>query len=88
MQNYLISARSNGKQYAAIKSLPDHPKKKILWIVYNEDMVKYTEKLIAEIKGESYMQYISVVSRQQSSKKQGTVYFDPLLMDHIGNGNA
>jgi len=76
------------RQHKAISSLPDRPKSRILWIVYNDDMVDYTRAMIEEIKGEDYMKHIKVVSRTHSSKEPGTVYFDPLLLDHIGNGNA
>lgn len=75
------------KQLRAISRLPDCPKSSILWIVYNEDMVEYTNKMIEEIKGKDYMKFIKVVSRDHSSKEVGTVYFDPMLLDHLGNGN-
>jgi len=51
-------------------------------------MVKYTEALIEQIKGKEYMTNISVVSKDDSSKERttGSIYFDPTLMDLIGNG--
>ena len=76
------------RQHRAIASLPNSPKSRILWIVYNDDMVDYTKAMIQEIKGEAYMKHIKVVSRDHSSKEPGTVYFDPMLLEHIGNGNA
>lgn len=76
------------KHHRAISNLPDNPKKPILWIVYNEDMVEYTRNLISEIKGQDYMKHIKVIPRDRSSKEPGTVYFDPMLMDHISNGSA
>jgi hypothetical protein len=78
----------NTKHYWAIRNLPNNPAKPILWIVYNEDMVEYTRNLISEIKGEDYMEHIKVVARTEAYKESGTVYFDPLLMDHISNGSA
>lgn len=77
-----------GKQEAAIKCLPDNPNKHIYWIVYNEDMVKYTESLIEKIRGSDYMNNITVVAKNDPSKDRttGTVYFDPTLMDLMGNG--
>lgn len=82
-------ALTQGKTIQAIKLLPDNPPKKIYWIVYNQDMVKYTEKLIANIRGSEYLtKYVRVVAKGDSStrRSKGTVYFDPSLMDLIGNG--
>lgn len=75
------------RQHKAISSLPDCPKSNILWIVYNDDMVDYTRAMIEEIKGKDYMKFVKVVSRLNSSRESGSVYFDPMLLDHIGNGN-
>lgn len=80
-----------GKTIQAINSLPDNPVKKIYWIVYNEDMVKYTQDLIIQVKGEEYFhKYVRVVPKGDSSKRRskGTVYFDPNLMDLISNGST
>jgi hypothetical protein len=76
------------KQVNAIRCLPDSPKKHIYWIVYNKDMVKYTEALIEQIRGKEYMTHITVVSRGDHTKDRtkGSVYFDPTLLDLIGNG--
>ena len=78
----------SGKQEVAIRNLPSNPKKHIYWIVYNQDMVKYTEALIEQIRGKEYMSNITVVSKNDPSKERtkGSVYFDPMLMDLIGNG--
>jgi len=77
-----------GKQDAAIRGLPNNPSKHIYWIVYNRDMVKYTEDLIEQIKGPEYMSHITVVAKSDPSKDRtkGAIYFDPTLMDLIGNG--
>lgn len=78
----------SGKQEVAIKNLPESPSKHIYWIVYNEDMVKYVEDLIESIRGSDYLKYVTVVSKNDPSKDRtkGSVYFDPTLMDLIGNG--
>ena len=77
-----------GKQESAIRRLPDNPNKHIYWIVYNRDMIKYTEALIEQIKGKEYMSNITVVCKTDNSteRSKGHVYFDPTLMDLIGNG--
>jgi hypothetical protein len=88
MNTFLSEDHRVGKQINAIRGLPDDPKKHIYWIVYNKDMVKYTEALIEQIKGPEYMTKITVVSKNDPSKERtkGSVYFDPTLMDLIGNG--
>jgi hypothetical protein len=51
-------------------------------------MVKYTEALIEQIRGKEYMTHITVVSKNDPSRDRttGNIYFDPTLMDLIGNG--
>lgn len=83
-----MQERCIGKQYLAIKNLPDNPTKPILWIVYNEDMVEHTRCVIESIRGSDYMKNVIVTSRANSSKHRGTVYFDPLLYELLGNGNG
>lgn len=86
MQNIM-----RGKLEYAIRSLPKEPTKRIYWIVYNQDMVEFTAKRIAEIRGQDYLdKYITVVAKGDPSKERttGSVYFDPLLYDHLGNGNV
>ena len=80
--------RRLGKVYTAIKSLPDTPTRPIYWIVYNSDMVEYTTRMIASIKGEDYLQYIKVVAKSEPTNKRinGSIYFDPGLYDLLGNG--
>lgn len=88
MQN---SMRSGKILAAYIRSLPTHPAKHIYWIVYNEDMISYVENLIKEIKGLDYFdKYVTVVSKSNPSKDRttGIVYFDPSLLDLLGNGNT
>lgn len=79
-----------GKVAAAIRGLPDSPDKPIYWIVYNADMIKYTENLIREIKGQDYLGNVTVVAKGENSKnrERGYIYFDPGLYDYLGNGNA
>ena len=88
MQNTM---RSSGKLEHSIKLLPKKPPKHIFWIVYNQDMVEYTSNLIAEIKGKEYRdKYVTVVAKGDNSRDRanGSVYFDPNLLDLLGNGNV
>lgn len=73
------------RQRKAILGLPDDGKP-ILWIVYNNDMVKGTIQLIEELRGEEFLCNVKVVSRTNSSKYNGRIHFDPTLMDLLGNG--
>jgi len=77
-----------GKQEVAIRNLPESPDKHIFWIVYNRDMIKYVEDLIKDIRGKEYLSNITVVAKSDPCKDRtsGSVYFDPTLMDLIGNG--
>lgn len=86
-----VTATRIGKVHQAITNLPEHPRKRIFWIVYNHDMIKYTEDMIVEIKGQEYLDnYVSVVARTDPTKDRtkGSIYFDPGLLDLLGNGNA
>ena len=76
------------KQETAISNLPENPNKHIYSVVYNSDMVKFTNDLIKKIKGRSYMEHITVVAKGDPTKERddGYLYFDPTLMDLIGNG--
>lgn len=81
------SGRQQGKTEAAIRRLPDKPKKQIVWIVYNNDMVEFTRSQIARIKGEEYLRnYVIVTPRSTSSKYNGQIVFDPRFFDLEGNG--
>lgn len=86
MQNNL----RRGKVVAAIRSLPDNPTKPIYWIVYNSDMIAYTQNLIREIKGPEYLNMITVVAKNENTKQRekGQIYFDPSLYDLLGNGTT
>jgi hypothetical protein len=86
-----VTSQRIGKVLQAINSLPNNPRKHIYWIVYNHDMIKYTEDMIAEIKGKEYLSnHVTVVAKTDPSKDRtkGSVYFDPGLLDLLGNGNA
>jgi hypothetical protein len=75
----------------AIKSLPENPIKHIYWIVYNQDMVAHTEQCIISIRGQDYLDnHVTVVAKGDPSKNRvnGSVYFDPNLLDLLGNGNV
>ena len=79
-----------GKVESTIRSLPDHPTKHIYWIVYSRDMIDYMTRQIEDIRGTDYMAHITVVAKGDPSKERtnGLIYFDPTLMDLIGNGRA
>lgn len=78
-----------GKTVAAIERLPENPDRKIYWVVYNKDMIKYTENLIAEIRGKDYLkQHVKVVSLEKKQGANNSIYLDPMLLDHIGNGQG
>lgn len=78
-----------GKTVAAIERLPENPDRKIYWVVYNKDMIKYTENLIAEIRGKDYLkQHVKVVSIEKKQGANNSIYLDPMLLDHIGNGQG
>lgn len=84
----VTEARQCGKHQAAIARLPDEPEKKIVWIVYNDDLVQYTRDMIVLIKGEDYLDnHVIVTTRAKSSRCVGSVVFDPFFFDHLGNGN-
>lgn len=85
------TVRRVGKVFSAICRLPDNPTKHIYWVVYNHDMIQYTEDMIASVKGPDYLEkHVTVVAKSDPSKErsQGLLYFDPGLMDLLGNGNA
>ena len=71
-----------------IKRLPDVPTETLKWVVYNNDQVSMTTQLIDSIKGEGYCErYCDVISRQDLNRRDsGSIYYDPRLLDHIGNG--
>lgn len=78
-----------GKTVAAIERLPENPDRKIHWVVYNKDMIKYTENLIAEIRGKDYLKnHVKVVSLEKKQGANNSIYLDPMLLDHIGNGQG
>jgi hypothetical protein len=81
-----VSNNAYERQREAILRLPDDDGKQIVWIVYNNDMVKGTMRLIEELRGEEFLRKVKVVSRMNSSKYNGRIHFDPTLHDLLGNG--
>lgn len=79
-----------GKLEASIRILPDNPSKHIYWIVYNSDMIDMAVEAIKRVKGEAYLEHVTVVARSAPVKQRdnGYVYFDPYLLDLIGNGGT
>lgn len=73
--------------FNVVKGLPDVPDKPIIWIVYSDDFIQHTRDYIARIRGQKYLDsFVTVVSRQNSSKFNGKIYFDPMIYDHLSNG--
>ena len=86
-----VHLRQMGKLERAVQGLPKNPAKHIYWIVYNQDMIEYTKSIVAKIKGQDYLdKYVTVVAKGDSTKDRvnGSVYFDPNLLDLLGNGNV
>lgn len=83
-------ARRMGKQEMAIMSLPEHPAKHIYWIVYNHDMISYVSNLIESLRGKEYSSNVTVVAKGSPTKERtdGAIYFDPTLLDLLGNGGS
>lgn len=71
-----------------IERLPEAPDSKISYVVYNDDHVAKTKELIDSIKGDGYCdKYCNVVSRAAlNADSHASVYYDPRLLDHLGNG--
>lgn len=88
MEQIIQESILQSKQAAAIMRLPENPKKRIIWIVYNEEMVSWTENLIIKLRGSEYLKKVKVVPKSRSSKYIGHIYFDPVLYDLLGNGNV
>lgn len=82
-----MEARRQGKTDRLIRSLPSDPDKKIIWIVYNSDMIASARKRLVDVWGEHYVnRNVEVVSRTNSSKFNGHIYFDPWFYSHLSNG--
>ena len=75
-----------------IEKFPAKPTNNIIYVVYNDDMIRASEELIAEVHGMEYMQkYVLVTSNTNLPKEKFaasncTIYFDPSLHDYNGNG--
>jgi hypothetical protein len=75
-----------------IEKFPIKPTAHIVYIVYNNNMIRAIEDLICEIHGKKYFNdnvTISTLGRSLPTSLKGKrciVYFDPLLYSHIGNG--
>lgn len=83
----------NNASIENIRNLPDNPTKRIVWVVYNANMISMTESTIISIKGQEYFdKYVTVVASQQGRidiEEQDVgahIYFDPHLHSLIGNG--
>lgn len=75
------------KLFEVIKSLPDEPERKIIWVAYNSNMALGAANLMKLIKGEDYVDSVIFVSRDELDPNlEGDIYYSPDLYDHIGNG--
>jgi len=77
-------SRQQGRQLAAIDSLPANPSKPIYWIVNTPQAVKGVEDLIRYVRGKEYFdKYVTVVAKGESTKRRenGIIYFDPILYE-------
>ena len=75
-----------------IEKFPVDPDAHIIYIVYNNDMVRATEDLIREVHGKQYFNENVTVSPIGGTLpnfldgKRCMMYFDPALHSYIGNG--
>lgn len=75
-----------------IEKFPVDPDGHIIYLVYNEDMIRATESLIIEVHGEQYFNdnvYVAAfgsVLPDHLEGKRCILYFDPALHDYTGNG--
>lgn len=76
--------RQQGKTYRAIMSLPEQP---VTWVCYNDDMIPYYQKLIAELRGSEYVdKYVTIISTGARGHMYDRVHLDPVLHELKGNG--
>lgn len=75
-----------------VKKFPAEPEAKIVYMVYNRDMVEASEILIAQIHGREYLdKYVSVtpwgyIPKNVDEGSTCIIYYDPNLHDYNGNG--
>ena len=76
-----------------IEKFPVEPDAHIIYMVYNNDMVRATEDLIREVHGKEYFNDNVTVSPIGGTLpaflngKRSMMYFDPSLHNYIGNGH-
>jgi hypothetical protein len=75
-----------------IEKFPVEPDAHIIYVVYNNDMVRASEDLICEVHGKEYLNDNVTVSPIGGTlpafldRKRCMMYFDPSLHSYIGNG--
>lgn len=75
-----------------IEKFPANPDGHIVYLVYNDDMIRATEDLICEIHGKQYFKDNVTVASVGGilpdflEAKRCILYFDPALHDYNGNG--
>lgn len=81
-----------------IEKFPSDPKAQIIYYVYEKNMVKATESLIAEIHGQDYLdKYVTVsaigdgvpveLKNAYLSANEFHTYFDPLVFKYKNSWN-
>ena len=85
LQSYI--SHYGGKTVDAILRLPEED---ITWVVYNANLVPTATRLIIELRGVDYFsKYVRVASRDIDDIEScgaATVYYDPKMFEHLGNG--
>jgi len=74
-----------------IRKMPNTPKQKILFVVYNEDMIKEAEQMIATIHSREYLwDHVTVTSFDKPFDRKGqdySVYIDPMVFKYKQSWN-
>lgn len=75
-----------------IKKFPINPDGHVVYVVYNEDVVRATEILITELHGQKYFDnhvdvtFIGGSIPEKLAGKRCILYFDPAVHEYNGNG--
>lgn len=74
-----------------IRKFPRSPQQPILFIVYNEAMVKEATQLIATIHGREYLfDHVTIASFEEPFDRRGvnySVYIDPMVFKYKNSWN-
>lgn len=79
------------KSSELIRKMPKNPQEKILFVVYNEDMIEEAKQMIAIIHSRDYLfDYVTVTSFERPFNRQGqnySVYIDPMVFKYKNSWN-